>query len=79
MPKTPVDKYTGLQFGQYNVGFSGQVFTVKTEAKAISMKKFPNNHFGASVFPFDFTHHPRACCFVYDIHHITPYVEPPYE
>jgi hypothetical protein len=57
MPKTPMDKYTGVEFGHYNVGVPWEVLSVDAKSKTTGMKEPPDHHFRTSIFAFYATHH----------------------
>ena len=57
VPKTSMDKYTGLELGHYNVRISGQVSPMDTESNTVSMKIFSYEQFRFCVLPTDAGHH----------------------
>jgi hypothetical protein len=57
MPEASMDKNTGLQSGQYDVGATRQVSAVQPETEAVSVQKPPNQHFRFGVLAFDAGHH----------------------
>jgi len=68
MPETSMDKYTGLESGEYNVRASRKIPTMKPKSVTVGMEKPPYDHLRSCVSPFDTRHHARARCRVNDIH-----------
>lgn len=79
VPKATMYKYTGHQFGQYNIGISREVLPMKAEPVAMSMQKTSNPEFRLSIFPANTGHHPRSCRLIYNIHPDHSIAESSYE
>lgn len=72
MPKTSMDKNTDPQSRQYNVRFSRQVLSVKSESVALSVQKTSDHQFGLGVLTLDARHHARSRDPVNDVHFVPP-------
>ncbi|HVW16052.1 MAG TPA: hypothetical protein VHB54_19640 [Mucilaginibacter sp.] len=49
MPETPMYKYHGFIFGQYNVRFAGQVFHMQPVAETIFVQKLAHQYFRLGI------------------------------
>lgn len=63
MPKTTVDQNYGLESWQHDVGFSGQVFSVKAEPESGGMQRFANGELGRRVLRVHTRHDPAPRLF----------------
>ena len=56
MPKASVDEDGGGVLGEHDVGLSGKVFAMESEAEAQAMEKFAEANFRFGVLGADFGH-----------------------
>ena len=69
MPKASVYEDDGAVLGKHDIRFSGKVFSMQAEAKAVSMQHRPNLFFRICVGPLNAGHHPAASSGINNIRH----------
>jgi hypothetical protein len=62
MPEAAVYKQRRLPAGKNEIGFPGQIGTMKSKAEPQRVRRSPNRHLWARVLGFDLGHRPRAMC-----------------
>ena len=60
VPEAAMNEHDGSMLSENEIGFSRQVFSVKSEAKPESMRSSPHTHFRACMLTSDPRHEPRA-------------------
>ena len=60
MPEAAVDEDDGVVFREHDIGASGEILPVETEAEASGMKHFPDHDFRFGVAAPDAGHYPGS-------------------
>lgn len=68
MPEASMDKYTGPESREYNVGASREVPAMKPKSVTVGMEQPSYHELWPGITPLDACHHARAGSFVNDIH-----------
>jgi len=68
MPETAIYKYYGFVFGEYYIGFAGEVFNMEAVSETLRMEETAHEHFRLCVFAFDAAHVVAAGSFAVDVH-----------
>ena len=69
VPEATIHNNKRLVFRKDHIGFSRNIFYMKSKAVAECMQPLSDKNLWTSIFCFDAGHHPAPGCFIYDIGH----------
>ena len=69
VPETTMHKNDGFVFGQYNIGFAGEIFYVQAVTESVCKKKLTHQHLRFRILAFYAAHIVGAGFRVVDVGH----------
>jgi hypothetical protein len=70
MPETTMNQYNGTVFWKNDIRITGQVFSVKPEAKTVGVQQRSNLQLRRRIFSANSRHHTAAGFLVDDVDHL---------